>query len=186
MANHTQPIEARATFITLMLREDHRNLRQLFEQFDNTTMTKKREIVREALAVLEVHTRLKEELIYPTWREHVHEQGLDLMDEAREALHVVHALINTLKNMDPEDMRYEPMCTALKEQVTHHIREEEGKMLLLAERTDLDWERLATHVAQRRQNLEQKPLWLLGVPVIVNARETVCATRAVLSGRSGG
>lgn len=186
MANHAQMIEARATFITLMLREDHQKVRQLFEQFDNTTMTKKREIVKEALAVLEVHTRLKEELIYPAWREHVHEQGLDLMDEARETLHVVHALINTLKNMDPEDKRYEPMCTALKEQVAHHINEEEGKMFLLAERTDLDWERLTAHVVQRRQSLEQKPLWLLGVPVIVNARETICATRAVLSGRSGG
>lgn len=186
MANHAQTIRARATFITLMLREDHRNLRQLFEQFDNTAMTKKREIVREALAILEVHTRLKEELIYPAWREHVHEQGLDLMDEARETLHVVHALINTLKNMDPEDTRYEPMCTALREQVTHHINEEEEKMFLLAERTDLDWERLTTHVVQRRQSLEQKPVWLLGAPVIVKARETVCATRAVLSGRSGG
>ena len=185
MANHAQTIEARATFITLMLREDHRKITQLFEQFDNTPMTKKREIVREALAILEVHTRLKEELIYPAWREHVHEQGLDLMDEARETLHVVHALIDTLKKMDPEDKRYESMCTALREQVTHHINEE-GKMFLLAEQTALDWERLTTHVVQRRQSLEQKPLWLLGVPVIVNARETVCATRAVLSGRSGG
>ena len=184
MANHAQTIEARATFITLMLREDHQQVKQLFEQFDNTTMTKKREIVREALAVLEVHTRLKEELIYPAWRD-VHEQGLDLMDEARETLHVVHALIDTLKKMDPEDKRYESMCTALREQVTHHIDQEEEKMFLLAERTDLDWERLTTHVVQRRQSLEQKPVWLLGVPVIVNARET-CATRAVLSGRSGG
>ena len=185
MANHAQTIEARATFITLMLREDHQKVRQLFKQFDNTTMTKKREIVMEALAVLEVHTRLKEELIYPAWREHVHEQGLDLMDEARETLHVVHALIDTLKKMDPEDKRYESMCMALKEQVTHHIDEEEEKMFLLAERTDMDWERLTIHVVQRRQSLEQKPLWLLGVPVIVNARETG-ATRAALSGRSGG
>ena len=59
-------------------------------------------------------------------------------------------------------------------------------MFLIAERTDLDWDRLSTHVVQRRQSLEQKPFWLLGVPVIVNARETAGATRAVLSGRSGG
>jgi hemerythrin superfamily protein len=185
MANHTQTIEARATFITLMLREDHQKLRQLFEQFDKTTMTKKPEIVREAVAILEVHTRLKEELIYPTWRECVHEESLDLMNEARETLHVLHALINTLKNMGPEDERFETMYAALRKQVVHHINEEEGKLFPLAERTDLDWERLTTHVIQRRQSLEQKPLWLLGVPVIVNARETV-GTRAVLSGRSGG
>ncbi len=140
--------------------------------------------MKETLAVLEVHSRLKEELIYPAWREHVHEQALDLMDEARETLHVVHALINTLKNMEPEDTRYESMCTALREQVIHHLNEEEEKIFLLVEQTDLNWDRLTTHVIQRRQSLEQKPLWLLGVPVIVNARDPVRPTRAVLSGRS--
>ena len=96
-----------------------------------------------------------------------------------------HGLIKALKNMGPEDERFETMYAALRKQVIHHINEEEGKLFPLAERTDLDWERLTTHVIQRRQSLEQKPLWLLGVPVIVNARETV-GTRAVLSGRSGG
>ncbi|HSL04340.1 MAG TPA: hemerythrin domain-containing protein [Nitrospiraceae bacterium] len=186
MATHLQTIEARATFITLMLREDHQKVRQLFEQFDNTTITEKREIMKETLAVLEVHTKLKQELIYPAWREHVHEQSLDLLDEARETLHVVHALMKALKTMNPEDERYESMCTVLKNQVTHHINEEEGKMFPLAEQTDLDWERLTTHVIQRRQSLEQKPLWLLGVPVIVSTRATAGATRAALSGRSGG
>ena len=100
------------------------------------------------------------------------------MDEARETLHVVRALIKVLKNLVPEDERYESTCTALKNQVIHHIDEEEGKMFPLGERTDLDWERLTTHVIQRRQSLEQKPLWLLGGPVSVRAHETVGATRA--------
>ena len=186
MANHIQNTEARATFITLMLREDHQKIRQLFEQFDNTTMTEKREIVKEALAVLDVHTNIKKELIYPAWREHVHEQGLGLMDEAQETLHVVHALMKALANMNPEDNRYVSMCKVLKERVTHHLNEEEGKIFPLAEQTALDWDRLTTHVIQRRQSLEQKPLWLLGIPVTVSARATVGVTRAILSGRSGG
>ena len=86
MGSHTRMLETRATFITMMLREDHQKIRQLLEQFDNTTMTMKHKIVRETLAILEIHTKLKQELIYPAWREHVHEQGLDLMDEARETL----------------------------------------------------------------------------------------------------
>ncbi len=40
MTNHEHEIETRATFITLMLREDHRTLNALFEQCDNTTMIK--------------------------------------------------------------------------------------------------------------------------------------------------
>ena len=59
-------------------------------------------------------------------------------------------------------------------------------MFPLAEQTAMDWDRLTTHVIQLRQSLEQKPFWLLGVPVTVSARATVGVTRAVLSGRSGG
>ena len=185
MANHAQTIDARATLITLMLREDHQKVRQLFDQFDETTNTnEKRDIVTAALAALEVHATLEEELIYPAWREHVDER--DLMDEAREEHHVVYLLIKELTHMDSEDDRYDAKFTVLREQVQHHIKEEEGKMFPQAEKADLDWERLTKHVMQRRQSLEQKPLWLLGVPVMLSARATVCATRAVLFRRSGG
>jgi hemerythrin superfamily protein len=185
MANHAQTIEARATLITLMLREDHQKITQLFDQFDHTTnINEKREIVTTVCAALEVHANLEEKLIYPAWRAHVDEQ--DLMDEALKEHQGIHVLINALTHMDPEDERYEATCTVLREQVTHHINEEEGKMFPQAEKAELDWERLTTHVVQRRQRLEHKPLWLLGVPVRVSARETGCATRAVLFRRSGG
>ncbi|MEO5631851.1 MAG: hypothetical protein ABIQ24_08410, partial [Nitrospiraceae bacterium] len=65
------------------------------------------------------------------------------------------------------------------------IKDEEGKMFPQAEKAGLDWERLTKQVMERRQSLDQKPLWLMGVPVIF-ASKTVCATRAVLFGRSGG
>ena len=42
MANHENAIDARGTFITLMLREDHQKLKELFDQFGKTT-NKKRE-----------------------------------------------------------------------------------------------------------------------------------------------
>ncbi|MEO5631261.1 MAG: hemerythrin domain-containing protein [Nitrospiraceae bacterium] len=83
MANHAQTIEARVILITLMLREDHQKGRQLFDQFDESTnQNEKRDIVTAALAALEVHATLEEELIYPAWREHMDEQ--ELMDEVRE------------------------------------------------------------------------------------------------------
>jgi hemerythrin superfamily protein len=185
MANHAQTIEARPTLITLMLREDHQKVKQLLDQFNESTNTnEKRDIVTAVLAALEVHATLEEELIYPAWREHVDEQ--DLMDEALEEHRVVHLLIKELKKMDPEDKRYNTSFTVLRRQVEHHINEEEEKIFPQAKKADLDWERLTKHVVQRRQSLEHKPLWLLGVPVMVSARETVCGTRAVLFRRSGG
>jgi hemerythrin superfamily protein len=185
MANHAQTIKARATLIMLMLREDHQKIKQLFDQFNETTKeNERRDIVTAALAALEVHATLEEELIYPAWREHVGEQ--DLIDEALKEHHDALFLITALKKMKPDDDRYHGNFTVLGNHVTDHMKEEEEKMFPRVEQVDLDWERLTTHVMQRRQRLEHKPLWLLGVPVIISGRERVFAARAVLSGRSGG
>ena len=110
MANHAQKFDARPTLITLMLREDHQKVRQLFDQFHKTTNAhEKRDIVTAALASLEVLAKLKEELIYPAWREHVNEQNL--MDEALKEHQIVYVLIKELKNMDPEDKRLDTRKT---------------------------------------------------------------------------
>jgi hemerythrin superfamily protein len=184
MANHEHAIDARATFITLMLREDHQKLKELFDQFGKTTnKNENRNIVTSAIAALEVHAKIEEELIYPAWQEHVDEQGLT--DKALAEHHAIHLLIKELKKISPEDERYNAKFTVLSECVRHHIKEEEGKIFPRAEKADLDWDRLTKQVIERRQRLEQKTLWLLGVPVIVSARETVFATRGVLSSRPG-
>jgi hemerythrin superfamily protein len=184
MANHEHAIDARATFITLMLREDHQKLKDLFDQFGNATnTTEKWNIVTAAIAALEIHETLEEELIYPAWKEQVGEQGLT--DDALAEHHAVHVLINELKAMNPEDESYNAKFTVLSEQVTHLIKEEEEKVFPQAEKAEVDWDRLTKHVIERRQSLEHKTLWLLGVPVIVSARETVSATRGVLSCRPG-
>jgi hemerythrin superfamily protein len=127
MANHDYAIDARATFITLMLREDHQKLNELFGRFGNTTNTTgKRNIVTAALAALEVHATLEEELIYPALQEHVDEQGLT--GEALAEHHAVHVLINELKEMNSQDERYNVKFTVLSERVTHLIKEEEEKI----------------------------------------------------------
>jgi hemerythrin superfamily protein len=182
MANDENTIDAGTTLITLMLREDHQKVKQLFDQFNESTNTnEKLDIVTAAITALEVHATLEEELIYPAWKEHVGEQSLT--DEALAEHRVVHLLIEELKKMDPEDETYNANFAILREQVTRHIKEEEGKMFRQAEKADLDWGRLTKQVIERRQSLEQKTLWLLGVSVIVSSRGTVSATHGVLSYR---
>jgi hemerythrin superfamily protein len=184
MANHENAIDARATFITLMLREDHQNLKELFDQFGKSTnQNEKRNIVTAAIAALEVHTALKEELIYPAWQEQVGEQ--ELTNKALADHYVAHLLIEELKKMDSDDERYNAKFTVLSEHITRHIKEAEGKMFPQVEKADLDWDRLTTQVIERRQILEQKTLWLMGVPVAVNVRATVAAPRGVPFCRPG-
>jgi hypothetical protein len=144
----------------------------------------KRDIVTAVLKALEIHAKLEEELLYPAWREHVDAQ--DLIDEAIEEHHVVHLLIEELDNLNPEDKRYDAKFRVLREHIKHHVEVEERRMLSRAEKADLDWERLTTQVVQRRQIFEQKTLWLLGVPVVFSANETVQTIRSPLTSRSGG
>lgn len=184
MANYAEA-DARVTIITLMLREDHQKITQLFHQFKKTTSAnEKRDIVTEAIAVLEVHTTLEEELIYPAWQEYIDTR--DLMDEALEEHHLLDVLIKEIKHMHPENERYNAKFRVLSEHVTRHIKEEEGKIFPQAERAELNWEHLAHHVLRRRQMLEHKEPWILGVPVSFSASKVRCATRAAMPGRSGG
>src|SRR4029079_2167534 len=100
MANHEHAIDARATFITLMLREDHQKLKELFDQFGKTTNnSEKQNIVTAAIAALEVHSTLEEELIYPAWKEHVDEQSLT--DEALAKHQAVHLRTKVVKERSP-------------------------------------------------------------------------------------
>jgi hypothetical protein len=68
----------------------------------------------------------------------------------------VHGLLGELKKMKPSDARYDAKFTVLAENVRHHIKEEESKMLPKAEDCDLDWEALCSQVMKRKEQLTVK------------------------------
>ena len=151
----TQSQEADATTVTDMLREDHKKVKGLFEEFEQAKDAKaKQRIVETALRELEVHSKLEEELIYPALRAEIDDD--DLMNEALEEHHVVHGLIVELKKMKPADERYDAKFTVLAENVRHHIKEEESEMFPKAEDCEIDWEALCSQVVKRKEQLTAK------------------------------
>ena len=144
-----------ASSVTDMLRDDHKKVKGLFEEFEQADDAKaKQRIVETALMELEVHSKLEEELIYPAIRAEIDDEVL--MDEALEEHHVVHGLIGELKKMKPSDDRYDAKFTVLTENVKHHIKEEESDMFPQAEACEIDWEGLSSHVAKRKEQLMAK------------------------------
>jgi hemerythrin superfamily protein len=151
----TKSQEAGASSVTDMLRDDHKKVKGLFEEFEQAEDTKaKHQIVETALAELEVHAKLEEELIYPAIRAEIDDD--DLMDEALEEHHVVHGLLGELKKMKPSDVRYDAKFTVLAENVRHHIKEEESEMFPKAEDCEIDWEALCSQVMKRKEQLTAK------------------------------
>jgi len=151
----TKSQEVGASSVTDMLRDDHKKVKGLFEEFEQADDAKaKQRIVETALTELEVHNKLEEELIYPAIRAEIGDEVQ--MDKALEEHHVVHGLIGELKKMKPSDDRYEAKFTVLAENVTHHIKEEESDMFPQAEDCEIAWEALCSQVVKRKEQLLAK------------------------------
>ena len=146
---------AGASAVTDMLREDHKKVKGLFDEFEQAEDAKaKQRIVETAVMELEVHSKLEEGLVYPAIRAEIDDD--DLMDEALEEHHVVHGLIGELKKMKPSDARYDAKFTVLAENVRHHIKEEESEMFPKAEECEMDWDALCSQVVKRKEQLTGK------------------------------
>ena len=137
-----------------LLREDHRKVQELFEQFEQADTRSKQRIVEEALTELEIHAKLEEGLIYPAIREETNAE--ELMDMALEEHHVATTLIKELKKMKPKDERFEAKFKVLAESVKHHIEEEENEIFPQAEETDLDFSELGMEAMERKEKLMGK------------------------------
>ena len=110
----------------VMLKEDHKEVRALFREFQksSTTPARKEQIVRKVIELLTVHTYIENEVMYPRVRALVPDLEDDVL-ESYEEHHVADVLVMELDAMDRDDERFEAKATVLIENVTHHIEEEE-------------------------------------------------------------
>ena len=134
-----------------ILKEDHKRVKDLFKQFENTTnRVAKLKIARRALAELEVHAELEEKLFYPAVRSKV---GSEVMNEADEEHHVAKLLIAELGEMNGSESHFDAKFIVLAENVRHHIKEEENEMLPEAQKAKVDFEALAKKMRAAKTRL---------------------------------
>jgi hemerythrin superfamily protein len=113
-----------------LLKDDHRKVEQLFKRFEQTTdraTTERRRIVEEVIRELSIHAEIEETVFYPAIRESV-PPSEDMVLESLEEHHVVKWLLSELDGMSPDAERFEAKFTVLKENVRHHVEEEESDL----------------------------------------------------------
>jgi len=138
-----------------MLKEDHRKVKELFEEFAQAEEEQmKEQIVENTVRELEVHAALEDEIFYPAAEEQIGEK--ESIDEAREEHHVVKLLIGELKKMSSDDERYDAKYTVLAESVKHHIEEEESELFPKLE-GKIDAEELGAEMESRKERLQRQP-----------------------------
>jgi hemerythrin-like domain-containing protein len=124
-----------------MLKEDHRRVRDLFQEYQAATDPRtKRELAEEACLELETHAQLEEQIFYPAVNEES-EEGPALVQEAIQEHQQVKDLIAALREMGPDHHEFDARFRELMQNVEHHVEEEESQMFPLAEQDleeDLD------------------------------------------------
>ena len=138
---------------TQMIRQDHKKVEGLFKKFEQTKGAQaKRRLAENAMAELEVHAALEEEIFYPAVKKEVDDGSM--VQEAIEEHQTVKQLISELKGMQGADEEFESQFSQLVENVQHHVEEEENEMLPKVEESELDLNSLGQQMSQRKQEMQ--------------------------------
>ena len=115
-----------STDAIVILKDDHKEVRGLFREFEKSTTTKARKgtIVKKVIELLTVHTYIENEVMYPQVRRLLPDLEDDVL-ESYEEHHVADVLVMELAALKPGDERFEAKTTVLIENVRHHMDEEE-------------------------------------------------------------
>jgi len=112
-----------------LLKKDHEKASTLMKKIADSSegAVKTREQNFEKLkSELQAHTAAEEEILYPALQEHEETRAIAL--EAIEEHKLVEQLLDELEAMDVSSEEWTAKFTVLKENVEHHVEEEEDEM----------------------------------------------------------
>ena len=137
-----------------LLEQDHEKVKKLLGQLDSTTErgVKTREgLFTKVTHELQVHEAIEEEIFYPALKEHP--KAKEIVLEAYEEHHVVDKVMGELREVPFDDETWGAKLTVMKENVEHHIEEEENEMFKQARDVfdEAELEELGERMEQRKQ-----------------------------------
>ena len=147
-----------------LLKDDHAKMKKLLNELETTTergVKTRAELFSTIKGELTIHEVIEEEIFYPALKSHP--KAKDIVLEGYEEHHVVDLLMGELEDLDVSDESWGAKAIVMKENVEHHMEEEEGEMFAKArqvfDRQEL--EDLGARMAERKESAQRE----LGVPV---------------------
>ena len=141
-----------------MLESQHREVEDLFEQFEKAKGKKKEDVFGQIADKLAVHAAIEEKHFYPAARS---KETEDMLLEAAEEHLSVKRLLADLLALDAGDDTFEAKVKVLQEQVEHHVEEEETELFPSVEKL-LDGETL--DALEQEMTATQEQLLAAGEP----------------------
>jgi hemerythrin superfamily protein len=112
-----------------LLKKDHDKVKSLLSELESTTergVKTRTELFATIKGELTLHEIVEEEIFYPELK--AHPKAKDIVLEGYEEHHVVDLLMGELEALDVTDEAWGAKAIVMKENVEHHIEEEEGEM----------------------------------------------------------
>ena len=116
-----------------LLESDHRRFEDLMKKGEETTerAVKSRKALLDTLtAALDVHELIEEKVLYPALKPH--SETRDIVLEGFQEHHVADLIVKELHDVATDDEQWGAKFKVLKENIEHHIEEEEGPMVRTA------------------------------------------------------
>ena len=126
-------VETRDQDAIALLKADHDKVKELLTRLEDTTeraVKTRAELFATIKGELTVHEIIEEEIFYPELK--AHPNAKDIVLEGFEEHHVVDVLMGELEALPVEDETWGAKALVMKENVEHHIEEEEGEMFTKA------------------------------------------------------
>jgi iron-sulfur cluster repair protein YtfE (RIC family) len=112
-----------------LLTEDHQRVSAIFEKLEPTTeraLKTREELFARLKTELQIHTEIEEQIFYPALKQE--EETREITLEGIEEHNVVKTLLEEMEAMPVDSEEWSAKLSVLKENVEHHVEEEEGEM----------------------------------------------------------
>ena len=137
-----------------LLKQDHKTVADLLEKIDQTTergIKTREDLFTKLKTELDVHAKIEETVFYPALENE--KETRDITLEAFEEHRLVKQLLSELESMSKDAEEWTAKFTVLKENIEHHVEEEEGEMFENARKvlSKEDQESLGTRMEQAKK-----------------------------------
>jgi len=142
-----------------LLKEDHQKVDGIFQQLEPTTerAEKTRQELFDRLRLeLEIHAQIEEKIFYPAIKQAAETRAITL--EGYEEHRVVKTLLRELEGLEVTDEQWTAKLKVLKENVEHHVEEEENEMFQKARNvlTEDEIRQLGERMMEMKQTLQEQ------------------------------
>ena len=142
-----------------LLKQDHDKAKEVIEQIESTgerAVKRCGELFQGLVDDLTVHERIEEEIFYPALQKHPNAK--DLVLEAYVEHGVVDTLLDEISTIDAGDEKWMSTFKVFKENLEHHIEEEEGQLFKKTKTafSDQQLEDLGAQMAALKEQAQQE------------------------------